>query len=98
MRSLLTHHYDSVAAAGWTPLRRYGLALLCAAGAFVLTALLPEIGAHTPFLLYVIAVAAACFYGGFGPGALAGPCSASCSRRAGSRLAQPACGNAQATL
>ena len=71
MRTLLTRHYDSVAAAGWPRLRRYGLALLCAAGAFVLTALLPEIGGRTPYLLYIVAVAAACFYGGFGPGALA---------------------------
>jgi PAS domain-containing protein len=68
--SLLTRHYDAAVAATWSPLLRYGLAILSVACAFLLTQLVPEVQTRTPFLFYMLAVAVTSLYGGLGPGTL----------------------------
>lgn len=56
-------------ASGWA---RYGIALLLAAGGFIIRLMLhPLLGADTPILLSIIAVALAAWLAGFGPGVLA---------------------------
>ena len=70
VRSFLIRHYDAAISANWSPLLRYGIALLSVGCAYFLTLLVPEIHHFTPFLFYIPAVVVSSIYGGPGPSVL----------------------------
>ncbi|MFN8467806.1 MAG: ATP-binding protein [Caldilineaceae bacterium] len=75
MRSYFARHFTPGDTDSRPFLARYGMVVVCTAGAYILTQLLPAVHQFTPFLFYILAVLAVTVYGGVGPGVLAAVCA-----------------------
>ncbi len=75
MRSYFARHFAHGDTDNRPFLARYGIVVVCVAGAYILTQLLPSVHQFTPFLFYILAVLAVTVYGGVGPGVLAAACA-----------------------
>ncbi len=75
MRSYFARHFAPGDTDSRPFLACYGMVIVCTAGAYILTQLLPSIHQFTPFLFYILAVLAVTVFGGVGPGVLTAVCA-----------------------